>query len=310
MHTPPPCCPRCEYNLTGEADRWQKQCPLEGICPECGLALQWRDVYQICNEWGSEVGWYAEHAHRLPSMLRRTPATILRLVFPSWFFRDVHFRRVVRLRSLLIWLILIFAVFWLGSTITAGMAQSVEGAWSLNQPALPRDAYHWYLAARDLLNALSFPYAQWFYHDGLALQWGSDALRNSTTITYGLIPFVMVSLFWLVIVLLVPGSRRHAMNKPRLLIRGVTLGFTPLIVLIPATRILTAIYVYRGWRMQDEWIMYAELLVWVYALFWQQCIWTAFIRWGMGVRPSWYINLPGFFASLVIALFSMIWFLM
>ncbi len=38
----PPRCPRCGYDVSGESDRWTTQCPLTGVCPECGLTFEWR----------------------------------------------------------------------------------------------------------------------------------------------------------------------------------------------------------------------------------------------------------------------------
>lgn len=37
-------CPRCVYDLTGQIESWRESCPLEGRCPECGLALAWGPV--------------------------------------------------------------------------------------------------------------------------------------------------------------------------------------------------------------------------------------------------------------------------
>lgn len=34
-------CPRCGYDLSGEVQRWCDQCPLEGVCSECGLKIRW-----------------------------------------------------------------------------------------------------------------------------------------------------------------------------------------------------------------------------------------------------------------------------
>lgn len=39
-----PTCPRCDYDLSGEVATWKVACPLVGICPECGLKLDWRSV--------------------------------------------------------------------------------------------------------------------------------------------------------------------------------------------------------------------------------------------------------------------------
>lgn len=39
-----PACPRCGYDQRGVIDSWTQSCPLSGICSECGLEFQWRDL--------------------------------------------------------------------------------------------------------------------------------------------------------------------------------------------------------------------------------------------------------------------------
>ena len=305
-----PICPKCGYDQSGAIATWEMQCPVQGICAECGDALQWAEVFRIQKEWGSEVDWYAEHAHNTWEMIDRTPGTLVRIAFPSLFFRTMNFRRQISIKNLCAWMIALIVVLWILSSIPAGFACSAEYAWATFQWELPKDELGWFLKARDLLNALSFPYLQWSYHDGLAFDLGSDALGNAYLMTYGIIPFIAISFFWALIVFAVPMSRPHAMQNPRLIMRGILLGMAPAVLSVLCMRILTSIYIYRGWRYEDEWVLHAELIVWFICLFWQQCIWTAFVRWGLGVRPSWYVNLPGFFVSLIFGFIAMLWFIM
>lgn len=280
-----------------------------GTCSECGQELSWREVFAIQREWGSEVGWYSEHAHGLFSMLRRTPGTLVRLVFPSWFFASVNHRRRVDGVRLLKWIVILALLLWIGTSVIAGLAYAAEGPWSIRSFGLPENELQWHFAARDILNAMLYPYAsaEFSRDTGIALVWGSFNFDNSYAITVGLIPYLVSSAFWFAMLWAVPVSRARVIEQPRLLWRGVTLGTAPmLILLIPAERALGALYVARGWRNEDQWIAYATIIVWVLGLFWQQCIWTAFIRWGLHVRPSWYINLPGFFASLLLGFYVMI----
>ncbi len=305
-----PICPKCGYDLTGEIATWNNQCPLQGVCSECGYAFAWSEPYRILNEWGSEVGWYAEHAHSMGSMLKRTPGTALRIVFPSVFFRTMNFRRHVSIKKLCIWMIAMSAMLWVLSSIPAGYACSVEYSWATFAWELPSDELGWMYKARDLLNALSFPYLHWYDHGGLAMEFGSEALWNAFLMSYGIVPFIAISCFWTLIVFAIPTSRPHALRNPRLIMRGILLSMAPAVLSIIGVRILTSMYVYRGWRYQDEWILYTELVWWFICLFWQQCIWTAFVRWGLGVKPSWYVNLPGFVVSLIFGFIAMLWFIL
>ncbi len=40
-----PECPRCGYDLSGQVLAWQTTCPLEGVCSECGLGLEFRLIF-------------------------------------------------------------------------------------------------------------------------------------------------------------------------------------------------------------------------------------------------------------------------
>lgn len=306
-HTP--ICPKCGYDQSGEIATWETQCPLEGRCSECGIAFAWSERFRIMNEWGSEVDWYAEHALSIWQMVKRTPGTLARIFLPSMLFRVVNFRRKVNVLRLFCWMLLLLATLWILSSIPAGYACSSEYAWAIWSWEVPIDEYDWFLTVRDLLNAITFPYLRWYYRDGLAVELGSDAMGNAFLMSYGIIPFIAISVFWTVIVVAIPKSRPHALHNPRLLIRGILLGMLPVIMLIFGVRVLTSVYVYRGWRYEDEWVLYSQLVLWFICLFWQQCIWTAFVRWGMGVMPSWYINLPGFFVSLILGFIVMIKFI-
>lgn len=42
--TPTCACPRCGYDLSGVVDSWTEQCPVQGVCSECGLEFGWKFV--------------------------------------------------------------------------------------------------------------------------------------------------------------------------------------------------------------------------------------------------------------------------
>lgn len=52
------CCPRCDYDLTGQIQSWKEECPLEGRCPECGLRLAWARLFLVA----PPPAWSVEHA--------------------------------------------------------------------------------------------------------------------------------------------------------------------------------------------------------------------------------------------------------
>lgn len=54
-----PACPRCGYDLSGAVAAWKSQCPLDGVCPECGCPLSWP---ALCSPHPTRPAWSYEHA--------------------------------------------------------------------------------------------------------------------------------------------------------------------------------------------------------------------------------------------------------
>lgn len=77
--TSDPRCPRCGYDQRGTISNWNENCPLKGVCTECGLEFQWRDVLML--SWG-EPPWCVEYGaqREIPS---RALLTLL-LTFRPW----------------------------------------------------------------------------------------------------------------------------------------------------------------------------------------------------------------------------------
>ena len=54
-----PRCPRCGYDLRGAIETWKHECPINGVCTECGLEFEWAELLsskirkpQWCVEYG------------------------------------------------------------------------------------------------------------------------------------------------------------------------------------------------------------------------------------------------------------------
>ena len=112
-----PECPRCGYDLSGETARWESQCPLTGICTECGLDIAWRD---ILSQRLRMPRWWLEASMRFrPTTLVRTWARVLR---PWRFWRNVRMEFPIRPRRLV--------VFTLMALVLAHCAAAVAAVWS------------------------------------------------------------------------------------------------------------------------------------------------------------------------------------
>ncbi len=85
-HTHHPICPKCGYDQSGEIATWESSCPIEGICPECGLGFDWADVF---DPGRVHLPWYTEHAEHTRGMIRRSPMTLWFLLLPHRFWKRV-----------------------------------------------------------------------------------------------------------------------------------------------------------------------------------------------------------------------------
>ncbi len=92
-----PECPRCAYDLSGETARWETQCPLTGICSECGLAFGWRDVLHPRH---SAPRWFIETSPRFRLWL--IVRTWFASLVPARFWRDVKIENPISVRRLVV----------------------------------------------------------------------------------------------------------------------------------------------------------------------------------------------------------------
>src|SRR6185295_18404627 len=86
----PPHCPRCGYDLSGAVATWSLSCPITGVCSECGLAFDWRNILDPKNR---DVPWLYEHAPRwwnIGAALRTLAAIAISVWF--WTVVRVHHR--------------------------------------------------------------------------------------------------------------------------------------------------------------------------------------------------------------------------
>lgn len=109
-------CPRCGYDLSGHMASWERACPLEGRCSECGLGFAWREVLVDRERRNPR---HVEHCPRakIPSAVLRTS---LWCVLPWVFGRRVRMAHEPRVRRMVLWLaIFLFALHVPASLATA-----------------------------------------------------------------------------------------------------------------------------------------------------------------------------------------------
>lgn len=95
---PEPTCPRCGYDLRGLVRAWDKACPLEGTCTECGLEFEWSKVLRPERY---EPRWCVEFApHGTRSFIISSARTMGRTLWPWGFWKRLNMALEVRWRRL------------------------------------------------------------------------------------------------------------------------------------------------------------------------------------------------------------------
>lgn len=307
----PPCCPRCAYDLSGETGRWSDRCPIAGTCPECGLELSWREVFAIRDEWGSEVGWYAEHAPTRLSMIARTPGTIVRLVFPSRYFRVVNHRRAVFPLRLAYWLLLFTIMLHLVVSPIGYLAHRVEG-YAYDRRGTDTLTGFLHTQLTEIPSAIAYPFFfVYFGSSGYELR-GSPFVDSEPTVYMGLShAMVGATFFWVGLIAFVrltryePGSDLR--QDLRYLLRVVLLNALSVIVYIQFIRLGFGIHAATGMTAATMWVPAAFIVSAFAVLFWQQLIWTHAVRRYWHIRRSFLINVGGCFGSVAFGIVYLIW---
>lgn len=120
-----PECPRCGYDLRGGVAAWRDSCPLDGVCPECGLRYEWRDVFKperLSPRWSFE--------HGRDRLVWRWVSTVARTLRPGTFWKRMRVESPVRVGRLVVMALAVVAVAHVLIAVmwgTIGYAQSRVG---------------------------------------------------------------------------------------------------------------------------------------------------------------------------------------
>lgn len=115
-------CPRCEYDQAGVVGSWGEQCPLRGVCSECGLEFAWRDVFVPPRCVG-----LVEHAHGKRQWAWWGIRTALGAWRPRAFWTKVRLEHPVRIWRAVAWYIAAVLVLYV-SVPLVGIATRVVWA--------------------------------------------------------------------------------------------------------------------------------------------------------------------------------------
>lgn len=199
-----PICPKCGYDQSGEIATWAEQCPIEGICPECGLRFDWADVFDPSRV---HLAWYVEHADRKRDMLRRTPITLWFLLVPNRFWKRVSVERPIYVARLWTYVGCVVLASYLVTTLVS-IAVSVYSSLRWNQL---------YTSFQNQNPGSSFPVEQYMTDMWSVQYWlgitGSSLLHPLRMYGSGSQMVLLIggmALLWAVVLAVVPTTRRIA----------------------------------------------------------------------------------------------------
>ena len=300
-----PICPKCGYDQSGEIATWESSCPVEGICPECGLGFAWADVLDPSRV---DLAWYVEHAMSKWEMVRRTIPTLWLLLIPNRYWSRMRMESSRSLRRYAIWIFAVMAVAHLLSTIAlvvashSNMKQMNASALQFlaNQPPASRGQYQQLLYDVDGVDywwpligeSLLYPVVNRSLDTGgMTLDVGSFAI--------GCAGF---SVMWFVLFCAFPTTRKRSQLRMVHVARAmVVAGLFPLLVieiarvgdaLLFAAIIRNPMLAFDSMAMTILFWMMICLLVWI-QWFWVSAVWI-----GWKVKIRWYELILVVFASL------------
>jgi len=132
---PTHCCPRCGYDLSGAVETWTDQCPVEGVCPECGLVYPWRTILNA--DFRVDPLFCETATTRLPRALFTTPWRALRpWSFWRWVKMEYRYRPARIAAALVVWFVTVWVI---QCAVLLGITLIVRG----NTPAQVATGSQW-----------------------------------------------------------------------------------------------------------------------------------------------------------------------
>lgn len=96
-------CPRCDYDQRGQIDRWSDECPLQGVCSECGLAFEWVDVLRPRRNLLVDFVEHEQARTIVPAAWR----TLWWAMRPRTFWSLVRLEHRPKISRMLVWILIV-----------------------------------------------------------------------------------------------------------------------------------------------------------------------------------------------------------
>lgn len=109
-------CPRCGYDLRGTIETWKHECPINGVCTECGLEFEWGEL--LCNR-RNMPRWCVEYSQGWGIPIAAIK-TLLVMLWPRKFWRDLKMVHKPRWRRLLALALPVLLLLYLAFALSVG----------------------------------------------------------------------------------------------------------------------------------------------------------------------------------------------
>jgi hypothetical protein len=284
-----PICPRCGYDQSGEVAAWTDQCPLRGLCPECGTGFAWADLFDPARQ---DIRWLVEHAPDLRGRAGRTVPTLWRMAWPWVFWRrvDIHARTAPRAAAG--WLLLIWAMAHLATWLPFSLlfAMMGSGYW------LSVDGARTYLresSRTELIDAaltgFLWPVVSVF---NLRPSW-IDYYGGREFASVFRVPLGM-GLTWFAVMAVLPVTRRLAKLRRAHLLRALLFQWAMIVPAYYAVRVLFPF----GETYASIAVGLVGIGIYLLLCVWSLGWWVAALRVGWGVR-SWPLTILATLAAIL-----------
>lgn len=211
-----PSCPRCGYDLTGIVDSWEETCPIEGVCSECGLAIQWQNVLR---EDRQRLPWFFEHTPRRRLGYVRAWKTWFRTLLPGSFWKVVGLHHTTSVVRMVFWLLVLIVPL---HAVGAGAADlsyelriAAPGARFINSIHLERASHHMSFWTEPLVHPGAF----------------SDFTFGYSRRPFFVRPIVAIVFVIPIVLFLLPVTRKRAKVRVVHLVRATIYSFAWLVPL-------------------------------------------------------------------------------
>ena len=246
-----PKCPRCRYDLCGAVAAWSEACPCDGICPECGFGFTWADVLRMDRQRDER---FIEHTKNWRSLPRAAVRTWWMTLRPAKFWGWVKLHHEISVRRMLLWLVMMTVPLWaLSATMEMVNAELYTRAASPMGTPVGRSTYSRMSAWDTLLNCWSAPMvyfeassgmARMGYLPGVIVVEDGDVYYMTIRHIPAEIRFLAAAqTMWVVMVAVLPATRRRAKVNWRHLCRAYAYSWSWVVV------VLLAIAGYQAFEM-------------------------------------------------------------